>query len=650
MPERNNRSLLPNDLFSLKFIHDAQLSPDGNAIAYVVSNTREQSGEELYELVIMDLTTQKQQQVQFQGRATYPRWSPDGKHLAFIGSTASSNRVYVADTKRYEIAASTPEEAQLQGPLSWSPDNATIAFTAVANQKTTGVRRITERVFKAESIGEIDHLALSLHLFDVRSGTTRRLNLGSLSGFQPAFSPCGQRILFLGSDTVLGYSQLSGGLKLYTLELQNDRVVEVLGAPWFIATAAWSPCGERIVVAGDYDSPLIMPFTRLWVIERDGSGPVCRTEGFTNHIGFPVHHDMPTWATSQSNRLVVGSKTDAYVTVVNHGCAEIYRVALQGPIRCDPVATGTRSCLIMDANARKSQLLYCASDLQTPWDLYGLDLETQRERRLTRLNEAAMAQWPQLKSAHLHFTSQDGQPIEAWYLARQDRDGPQPTVMFIHGGPMLCVGHVFRFDFHLLAANGYAVLFANFRGSAGYGEPFLKAITGDWGSRGFPDHMGAVDAAIAHGWADAGRLGVWGPSHGGFATAWIVGHTNRFRAAVAESSVTNFSTLYYLTDAPDIFIRDLGGRPDEVPDVYRARSPLTYASRCQTPTLMLHGEEDLRCPLAEAEQFYRALHDAGCKTELVRIPGMTHMGDSMGPLSARLAQNEALLEWFERHL
>ena len=241
-------------------------------------------------------------------------------------------------------------------------------------------------------------------------------------------------------------------------------------------------------------------------------------------------------------------------------------------------------------------------------------------------------------------------PLEGWFLSRSDREGPQPTVMFIHGGPMLATGHAFRFDFHLLASNGIAVLFANFRGSSGYGEAFLRKLVGDWGSRGFPDHMAAVDASIGRGLADPQRLGVWGPSHGGFATAWIVGHTHRFRAAIVESAAINFSTMYYLSDAAELFLCDLGGRPDEIPDVYRSRSPLTYAHRCRTPTLLLHGEDDLRCPMAEAEQFYRVLRDVGCETELVRIAGMTHVGDSIGPLAVRVAQNEALLDWFERHL
>jgi dipeptidyl aminopeptidase/acylaminoacyl peptidase len=162
--------------------------------------------------------------------------------------------------------------------------------------------------------------------------------------------------------------------------------------------------------------------------------------------------------------------------------------------------------------------------------------------------------------------------------------------------------------------------------------------------------MAAVDRAIEAGLADPKHLGVWGASHGGFATSWIVGHTDRFRAAVAEAAITSFNTAYYLSDAPEAFTRELGGKPHEIPDVYRSRSPLTYAHRCKTPTLMLHGDSDLRCPVSEAEQFHAALLDAGCESELLRIRGASHLGDSMGSPAMRVAQNEALLDWFKRYL
>lgn len=645
-------ALQPNDLFALSYVHDARLSPDGRRIAYVISRTVEETGDEFLEIAIEDLASGARREVGFHGRTTFPRWSPDGTRLAFIGEKGQSSRLYLSDANAHDIAALTPEGSNVQGAPSWSPDGLTIAYTLFTQQRSEGVRRITRRIFRSNGLGIIDNLSLSIHLVDLRSGTSRPLEVGCLAALQPSFSPCGRRILFMGSDSAVGNPWYGiGGLKLFTIDLADRRVVEVLGDGWSVSAAAWSPCGKRIVVAGDYNSALTVPAVRLWVVNRDGSDPQCRTDDLVGNVGSRAHHDMPTWRTSEGNVLIVPDAAHAYVTLALRGCTEIWRISLEGSTRCEAVVTGSRSCIIMDASTKSSQLLYAASDLHAPWELYLSDLSSGKEKRITRLNDAVLARWPVLKVEHLKFESADcGLPLEGWHLARADRRGPQPTVMFIHGGPNLATGHIFRFDLHLLAANGFAVVFSNFRGSSGYGEPFRRGIMGDWGARGFPDHMATVDAAVARGLADPERLGVWGASHGGFATAWIVGHTTRFRAAVVESATVNWATKYYLSDAPGWIVRELGGRPDEVPDVYRSRSPLTYAWRCRTPTLMLHGEDDVRCPIADAEQFYRALHDAGCKTELVRIPGMDHMGDSTGPLSARRAQNEALLDWFRRHL
>jgi dipeptidyl aminopeptidase/acylaminoacyl peptidase len=649
MSQLTERALRPEDLFALEFIHDARLSPDGRRLAYVTSRTEADTAQEYFEIVIEESGSGQRSRVGFTGRATFPRWSPDGTRLAFIGAAAGAQRLYVAEVSAQRFDPLTSADCEVQGPPAWSPDGSSIVYSAITRFNPDSIRT-TKRIFRAETLGRIDDRISSLHVVDVASRTTHPLNVSMGSVLQPSFSPCGRRVLFLGSDAAIGRAGY-GGLELYALDRADGRVSSLLTEGWSIATAAWSPCGERIVVVASRETRLAVPTMGVWVVNADGSEPQCRTESVLGNVGMRAHHDMPTWDTSQNNNILcVPDDAYAYATVAARGCTEIWRIALTGEPRCEPIVSGARSCVIMDANARKSRLLYCASDLHRPWDLCESDLNGAHERRLTRLNDAVLARWPAMRVEHLSFNSADGLPLEGWYLSRADREGPQPTVMFIHGGPFLATGHAFRFDFHLLAANGYAVVFANFRGSAGYGEPFAQAIVGDWGARGFPDHMATVDAAIARGLADATRLGVWGASHGGFATCWIVGHTTRFRAALAESSVTNYVTLYYLCDAPDMFARDLGGRPHEIPDVYRARSPLTYAWRCRTPTLMLHGEQDLRCPVAEAEQFYRALHDVNCPTELVRIPAMNHMGDSTGPLAARRAQNEALLEWFERHL
>lgn len=644
------RVLDPGDVRSLRYVHDARMSPNGRRVAYVTSHCTEGADEEAMGISIADLAAKAQSRVDFAGRAMQPRWSPDGKLLAFIGVAASGvSRLYAFDCEAGAIRPLTPEDHQVQGPFDWTPDGARIAYTALSRPKSKAesYRRITRRLFRADGLGMSGELTCAIQIVDLASGSVRSIDAGLAATARPVFSPCGKYLLFFGSTSDEGYPALEW--KLFTLELESGHVIEILGTDWFIVAARWAPCGERIVFAGDRDSDLMRPMPGLWIVNRDGADPQARTRGLLSNLGLLIHHDMPTWATEE-NFFVVADHRHAYVTAMNRGTAQICRVALDGPLSCEAVIRGPRCCLIMDVHPGTRQLLFSASDINTPWELFVADLDGSNERALTHLNDATLKPWPALVVRQLSAESSDGVPIEGWHLAREGREEPQPTVLFLHGGPELSCGHVFRFDFHLLAANGYAVLMVNFRGSAGYGEPFMRAIQGDWGTRTYPDYMAVLDEAIAKGLADPQRLGVWGASYGGFATCWAVCRTHRFKAALAESCVSDLALLYYLSDVPDLFVRGMGGRPYEIPDVYRSRSPITYAHRCRTPTMLMHGEADLRCHVAHAEFFYRALHDAGCPTELVLIPRMTHMGDSIGPLPVRVAQNEVLLEWFERHL
>lgn len=636
-------------LFDLSHLHDARICRTGRRVAYVSSYTTLVNESEKFRIFLLDLLDGTEAQLDFPGDATWPRWSPDGTALAFLGQSGDSGRLHLCYPEIGSTRPLSPEGEHVVGASSWSPDGSRIAYTTQSRQALPGIRRVTARAFRAEGIGFTDDVCYSIRILDNQTGMSRRLDLGVPVAIRPRFSPCGRRLLFLGGDGASAYGSF-GGLRLFTVDLLNGKVSAVLNGDWSISAADWTPSGERIVVAGAPHGPLSVLWPELWVVAADGSDATCRTDGCRGVVGLRMHHDMPTWNTSQEFAFVVPSEDEAFATVTRHGRAEILRIALKGPEDTEAVISGERSCLVLDACMGTSQLLFCASDMYRPWDLRIAALTGNREREIKSLNSSVLATWPELTAEHLTSTSPDGIACDGWHVSRRSSKAPHPTVMFIHAGPFLSVGHIFRFDFHLLASNGFAVLFTNFRGSVGYGAPFARAIIGDWGARGYLDHIAAVDVAVSRGMADGNRLGVWGASHGGFATAWIVGHTSRFRAAVAESAITNFSTLYYLSDDPDVFARDLGGRPDEIPDVYRSRSPLTYAARCRTPTLLLHGESDLRCPVAEAEQFYRALHDAGCITELVIVPGMTHLGDSIGPLAARRGQNEALLDWFQRYL
>jgi dipeptidyl aminopeptidase/acylaminoacyl peptidase len=633
---------VPEDLFDLAFLRDARLSPDGGRVAYTVSRT---DGEERFEIWIADIKGEGEERLGCSGNATAPRWSPDGRWIAFVGN----DRLRVAEFPSLIVSAPlTPEELSVQGAPTWSPDSARLAVSLLRRRMVEGPRRITSDHFRADGLGYLD--GLTQHIYEVghSSGALRCLTPSEGICSQPQWSPCGRRILFFATDDAIPFASYSP--RLCTVDVDGGGITEVLGHRWYVACARWSPEGERIVVAAARDSTLTIPYLSLWVVDRSGHDADLRTPGMIGKLGFHIHHDMPAWDLTHGNILTVLDQETAFASVQVGGSVEICRIALRGDIVTDRVLTGERSCIVLDANLTSNVLLYAVTDLHSPTELWCSTLDTYKKSRLTTLNDDVLAGWTAMNVERFVFGSGDGTEIEAWFMARTDRRGPVPSVLFIHSGPYAATGYAFRFDFLLLAGQGFGVVFANFRGSSGYGEPFARAIMGDWGGRGYPDHMGAVDAAVEHGFADPDRLGVWGASHGGFATCWIVGHTNRFKAAVAEAASTNFTTLYYLTDAPEAFRRDLGGRPHEIPDVYHACSPMTYAHRCSTPTLLVHGEDDLRCPIGEAEQFYRALRDVACTTELLRIPGCSHLGDTIGPLSARRSENEALLDWFKRHL
>jgi dipeptidyl aminopeptidase/acylaminoacyl peptidase len=251
----------------------------------------------------------------------------------------------------------------------------------------------------------------------------------------------------------------------------------------------------------------------------------------------------------------------------------------------------------------------------------------------------------------LSLRGADGAAVEGWLLEPARGGKPWPTVLFIHGGPHLGFGSVFSLDAHLLAGAGFAVLMVNQRGSRGYGDEFANRIIGDLGSLDCQDLMSAVDHVVDRGVADPERLGCCGLSYGGYMACWIGGQTPRFRALAAENPITNFTSFYGTSDIGHPYcLRELGGSPVELSELYRRCSPISFAHRCSTPTLLLQHEEDYRCPASEAEQFYAALESRGCPVEMVRFPGSSHNGAISGPPPVRRAQNRALLEWMTRFL
>ena len=249
----------------------------------------------------------------------------------------------------------------------------------------------------------------------------------------------------------------------------------------------------------------------------------------------------------------------------------------------------------------------------------------------------------------------DGAALDVWVMRPAGVPQPgrrYPTLLVIHGGPATQFGSAFFDEFQVYAGAGYAVVFANPRGSQGYGEAFTRAITRDWGHDDYEDVMAALDEALLRcDFIDPRRLGVLGGSYGGYLTSWIVGHTDRFKAALSERALNDHASFYGTSDIGPVFAEDYaGGPPWELAGWYAERSPLTYASRITTPLMIMHAEHDLRCPISQGEQLFVALKRLGRETVLVRFPDEGHELSRSGRPRHRLERFEIILDWFARHL
>ncbi len=292
------------------------------------------------------------------------------------------------------------------------------------------------------------------------------------------------------------------------------------------------------------------------------------------------------------------------------------------------------------------------ASLETTGEIALFDRETREGKIVTTYNQALLEEAPPARWERLEIR-RDPYAIEAWLLTPPDFDPAKryPVVLDVHGGPNGHYGHRFLGDQQCLATNGFLVVFANPRGSSSYGRDFTQQVVGDWGGEDYLDLMAVVDAVLERPYADPDRLGIAGFSYGGYMTAWTIGQTDRFSAAVCGAPVFDLESFYGTSDIGHVFGELQWGNPPHLaPDWVAAHSPSTFAHRVRTPTLILHGEADQRCPIGQGEQMFVALHKAGCPVEFVRYPGASHLFLAGGHPAHRADYLSRMLAWFKSHL
>ena len=646
------RALTAEDLYQLRFLNGGRLSPDGGAVVYPVFHFDDDGEKELSTICLLDLATGDDKALTAgHAKDHAPVWSPDGKTIAFVSDRDGLAQVFSLPVDGGEARKLTALDGGVSGGLAFSRDGRKLAVCGIAADTVADLAkqpyRVDRTVYRFDALGYLDQKASDIFVVDLDSGETRQLTDDRSHNTNPRFAPDGGSILYDSAMHPEAVRTITPDLRL--VDMAGNVTVAL--ADWAsVADASFTPDGKRIVFVGRLnDGKPIGTKSDLYVLDLDSGGLQNRTEDLAVGVGGRISLDMPVAALSAANLLIGEAGDWALAPVQAGGTDHIYRVALDGPPSWQPLTHGESCDYPLDMHG--AACLYARTTLNAPPDLRLLNMQSGDDRRLTQLNDAFLAQLELPATQRLLWQSVDGVEVEGWFMKPVIGEAPYPAILYIHGGPHAAYGYGFHFDFQMLAGAGYGVLFLNHRASTGYGDSFSTAIKGDWGNLDYQDLMTGVDHAIALGLADADRLGVCGTSGGGNLSCWIVGQTHRFKAAVPQNPVADWRSFYGTSDIGIYFaVEQLGGHPHEIPEVYARCSPITYAHRCVTPTLLVQSELDWRCPAEQSEQFYSVLKANGCVVEMLRQPGGSHGASISGAVNLRRAHNDAMLDWFERYV
>jgi dipeptidyl aminopeptidase/acylaminoacyl peptidase len=650
------RPIAVEDLFSFRFVVAADLSPDGTRVVFAQTRIAPGKSEdddeaEHADLHLLDVESGEIRRLTFSDSTnSAPAISPDGTHVAFMSTRKEKPQLWLLPLDGGEPRQLTDFPQGVGGGTEWSPDGSKIAFTAGLQEeprKPERPYRVTRTVWRFDEIGVVEDAIQDVYILDVSdpAAEPQRLTDDRFMNSQPKWNADGRSLVYAASYDPDSYELMS---RLRRVDL--DGTVTDLTEPDGLVVSHAPLSDGRVAYVLDFERDKVVGSrASLYVLDPATGTRTTRGADIEGHIEGGIQPDNPASRIGLGQLLLVDDDRDAIVRVQTGGEVALVRVALEGDESHSVVAGGNRVCASI--SARGGQVLFAAFGFTEPPDLYLLDLDTGEERRLTQLNDDALAELALPTVVPLSFSGSDGVPVEGWFLQPAGVATPLPTVLSIHGGPHGAWGAHFNFDHLMFTGAGYGVLLVNHRASTGYGDAFATAIKGDWGNLDYTDLMAGVDHAIEEGLADADRLGVFGISGGGNLTGWVIGHTDRFKAACPENPVFNWFSMYGTSDVgADFSVLELGGTPYDAEEVYRRCSPITYANRCTTPTLFLQHESDYRCPAEQTEQFFTVLRVNGVPAEMLRFPNTSHSGSARGPIGHRRAQNEALLDWMNRYV
>jgi len=645
--EKNYKLLGKETYMEMESIGNPNISSDGKHILFTRGWVDKMNDRSRSNLWIVDIEGKRVRELTHGNwRDFSPVWSPDGKKIAFLSDRDETTQIHVLWLDTREVAQLTHLE-RAPDNLRWSPDGKMLTFTLfIPDTKTILPVKLPKRpegAKWAKSAVIIDRLSWRrdgrgpipkgyTHIFVIDAelgGTPRQLTSGDYSHSDPQWSADGKKIYFSAIRKPEA-EYLRGDSEIYSVDLDTLEIKTLTDRKGPDSGARISSDGKWIAYTGYDDKNYTRHLSSLYLMDINGKGKRLLAGNLPNSPS------SVTWASDSSG---------VYYLMAEKGVSNLYFVSTKGKNKKITKGIHYLSGLSM---ARNSQVSTTRSTFHRTGYLVTFNLKDPSNiRELVDVNEDVLANVKLGEVEELWFKSSDGLDLQGWLIkpAEFDPNKKYPMLLYIHGGPWAMYSVRFNWAWQNFAANGYAVLYMNPRGSTGYGQDFVNGIQFSYPGKDRDDLLAAVDAAIAKGFIDKENLFVCGGSGGGVLTAWLVGHTNRFRAAVSMRPVINWHSFVGTTDGHDWY-RQFKKHPWEDPMEYAVRSPLHYVANVTTPTMVMTGEADLRTPMGQSEEYYRALKMLKKETLLVRMPDEYH---GWRRPSHRLLQQLYLMEWFEKY-
>lgn len=646
LPAAGSKKLSITDTLGIRVVASPRISPDGNWVVWTQTEWDQKNNRQVSHLWVArsggnaaaaKLTNSEKGE-------TVPQWSPDSTRIAFLSDrggadSKAGNQVWMIRPDGGEADRLTSEDTPVS-EFTWSSDGRQIAFVTRDTPADKADREKRKKDKFDAIVVDSDYTYAHLWTLDVATKAKKRLTQGAFTVSTPRYSPDSRQIAFVYST--MGSQESS----FFDLNADRNTDIHVIGveggAPRKLTTStgsdtspAWSPDGAWIAYVHQPDPKVWAGKSDILVIAAAGGSPKNLTAEFRDSAGAGVK-----WSPDGKN-LYWHSQEGLF----HH----IFRVPASGG-KIAHITEGNRMHNDFDLARDGNKAVVLADPGNAPADIWSLDLNGSGGGR-NRISNAnpQIDEFAIAKAEPVRWKGPDDFDVEGLLTYPLDYTPGKkvPLILNIHGGPY--GAHSGRFDTRaqIFAANGYAVLAPNPRGSTGYGMKFEQANVSDWGGKDFGDLMAGVDSLVARGIADPGKLLVMGGSYGGFMTFWTITQTNRFKAAIGHAGISDWYSFHGQSDIPGLMEYGFGGQPWVSTETYRKFSPMTYVSKVKTPILITHGEQDRRVPIAQAEQYYRALKGVGVKTVFLRYPreghGITEPNHQIDLVGRQL-------EWFGLHI